>query len=62
MCAHELWSIPAALVSALIHTPSHDSGSVRSGKWLMFMDDDNYAKVHEIRTFVEVAHHTGTVA
>lgn len=29
-----------------------------AGEWLMFMDDDNYAKVHEIRTFVDVAHHT----
>ncbi|KAK3281867.1 hypothetical protein CYMTET_10367 [Cymbomonas tetramitiformis] len=28
------------------------------GDWLMFMDDDNYAKPHEIATFVSVAFHT----
>mmetsp|Transcript_34697 Transcript_34697/g.66267 ORF Transcript_34697/g.66267 Transcript_34697/m.66267 type:complete len:1019 (-) Transcript_34697:294-3350(-) len=34
------------------------AAQLATGEWLMFMDDDNYAKVHEIRTFVDVAHHT----
>jgi len=29
------------------------------GEFIMFMDDDNYAKPHEISTFISVAFHTG---
>ena len=35
-----------------------DVAQLATGDWLMFMDDDNYAKPHELRTFVDVAHHT----
>jgi len=35
------------------------AASLAKGEWLMFMDDDNYAKFHEITTFVNVAYHTG---
>lgn len=29
------------------------------GEYLLFMDDDNYAKPYEISTFVQVARHSG---
>lgn len=29
------------------------------GDWVLFMDDDNYAKAHEIMTFVIAANNTG---
>lgn len=34
------------------------AAQLATGSWLMFMDDDNYAKGHELRTFVDVAYHT----
>ena len=38
------------------------AASVARGRYLIFMDDDNYAKPHEIETFVGVAEHTGADA
>jgi len=38
------------------------AASLARGQYLLFMDDDNYAKPHEIETFLQVARHTGADA
>ena len=45
--------------SSLLGAARNFAAKKARGKFLLFMDDDNYAKPYEISTFVRVVNHTG---